>query len=720
MTDKGFADAHTAHPADDTAGDTGAAMPQAHHFPPGVLTPLPQVTDALVKLVDAQRSFDVGGAVVPALRKVNVAFPTGCLSALIGPPASGKSTLLATVAGQETLSSGHLYVDSRPMNALSRQEIDNLRGRSIGYVSRSDHLIPSLDVTANITLRADMHDATYDPQRLDGLMRAFDLHSIADQLPADLSLQQRFDVSLVRELLLDPPLLLIDDLGHDPASPHVQRLIRYLHRDNDRTSRTTIICTQHAAIAAQCDRVFFMAEGRVVAHMHSPTSSAVSDAVRHLDDWNPAKAFRPVKNLLSASQLYDIYGEATPPVEPQPEPPEQVWDEESSASGASLWPAMPENLRERLQQLRQDGKLDQPEPSHNVTAADLADQEPPPGLGHLTGKPQKSASPVDLKALEKLLGAPSSAPATPTQAVPSRFIPLDEDVATPKDTAAPDKADTAAPGTKAEVAHEDDAAAIHDATVTQDAAAHDAAAGDATPTTQATPTPDPALDAKPFRFADATATHADASDTDTAYVNTTHTGAPDTAQADTSLTTGANATPTPATGPTSTASDTPIEPTDKDTPLNLEGLDQPEQESMADINQHIVRMKARLRTMAEQAERRLSSMEKYSEPLPETTPPKPVKREHHGSQRISSFRETDEERWKHLMSTFAPKETEDAPPATPDTDDTTTEKSATPEQSKAQRQLELVKMMQRAQELLNESHDELQEVRDELNEHNQR
>lgn len=594
-------------------------------FPAASLHPHPTFSPAIVKLVDAQRSFQVGQAIVPALRKVTASFPTGSISAVIGPDACGKSTLLACIAGQESLSSGHLYVDSRPMTALGRYEIDNLRGRTIGFASHRSSLVPSLTVAENIAFHADMTETEFSDERFNTLITAFELGSLIDCHPSELSLQQRYDVSVARELLLDPPLLLLDEPGRDPQSPGLQRLMRFLASDNRRHNRTVIFATSHPAVAAHASHVFFMAEGRIVAHMDDPTPDALSKAAAQLDSWDAATAFLPVKDMLSASQLKFFYGEVREPQLPPSE--ERIWDGQSSRGG-NVWPAMPDTLRQRLQELRQDqgegAAIGAPSPQGDkelkasAPSAQASAMEAPPGLGHLTGGSKDPAN-IDLAALSQLLGVPQQTHSS------ARIIPLD-----------------------------DDATSASGALVTSENAQNESDA------------PQDAL----------------AKNSDPAPKDDAPAPKDDAASASDSL-------------------------DDDGTQADLED-DAP---SMADINRHIVRMKARLRTMAEQAERRLASMERSTDDPPQTSPPKPASRPRstHGH---SSALDNDE-RWEKLLSSFAnspadaqSKEEEPAPaPAHEDKDI----------DDQARRRLELLKMMEKAQTLLRESDSELEEVRSELN-----
>lgn len=199
-----------------------------------------------------------------ALRDVGIAFQDGASTALIGPSGCGKSTLLRILVGLIEADRGHLLYDGRE---VAKEGFAALRQR-IGYVIQEGGLFPHLTAFGNLALMprflgwektaireriAVVADLTLFPQ--DGLSR----------YPMQLSGGQRQRVSLMRALMLDPPVLLLDEpLGAlDPMiRSELQRELKALFHS---LGKTVIFVTHDLAEAAYlADRIVLLREGRVV------------------------------------------------------------------------------------------------------------------------------------------------------------------------------------------------------------------------------------------------------------------------------------------------------------------------------------------------------------------------------------------------------------------------------------------------------------------------
>ncbi len=141
---------------------------------------------------------------VEALRDVSLAVARGELLALVGPSGCGKSTLLRIVAGLRTPTTGTVRVEGRPVDGPIA---------AVGMVFQAPILLKWRTVRDNVLLPAEL--SGLDPRRLharaDALLSLVGLDDFARKLPRELSggMQQR--ASLCRALLLDPPLLLMDE-----------------------------------------------------------------------------------------------------------------------------------------------------------------------------------------------------------------------------------------------------------------------------------------------------------------------------------------------------------------------------------------------------------------------------------------------------------------------------------------------------------------------------
>lgn len=183
---------------------------------------------------------------------------------LLGPSGSGKSTLLRLINGLIDSDGGQVHVDG---TRLTRASVRDLR-RRMGYVIQDGGLFPHMTARRNITLMAD--ELKWPAERRDA--RVAELAALTkfprdalDRFPADLSGGQCQRVSLMRALMLDPDLLLLDEpLG--ALDPITRSEIQTDLREIFRTLRKTVVMVTHDLAEAHwfADRIVLLHEGRIV------------------------------------------------------------------------------------------------------------------------------------------------------------------------------------------------------------------------------------------------------------------------------------------------------------------------------------------------------------------------------------------------------------------------------------------------------------------------
>lgn len=201
---------------------------------------------------------------VPALRGIDLAIPTGGTTVLLGGSGSGKSTLLRIALGLVSPDAGSVTLAGVPIDAASAR---GLRLR-MGYVIQDGGLFPHLDARANVTLMARY--LAWDAARTQA--RVAELAALtrfpADALrrhPAQLSGGQRQRVALMRALLLDPELLLLDEplAALDPLiRADLQQELREIFRA---LGKTVLLVTHDLAEAAFfADRIALLRDGELL------------------------------------------------------------------------------------------------------------------------------------------------------------------------------------------------------------------------------------------------------------------------------------------------------------------------------------------------------------------------------------------------------------------------------------------------------------------------
>ena len=216
--------------------------------------------EALVELRGVWKSFGSSAA----LRGVDLLLPRGGTSALIGPSGCGKSTILRLILGLAAPTEGEVLFRGRPVTRSSATE----SRRRIGYVVPDGGLFPHLTARDNVLLLG-RHLERPEGELFSRLGELASLTRFPEdalgRYPAELSSGQRQRVGLMRALLLDPELLLLDEpLGAlDPmVRSRLQDDLRQIFRES---SRTVVLVTHDLAEASYlADRIFLMNEGAIV------------------------------------------------------------------------------------------------------------------------------------------------------------------------------------------------------------------------------------------------------------------------------------------------------------------------------------------------------------------------------------------------------------------------------------------------------------------------
>ena len=201
---------------------------------------------------------------VQALRGVDLLVRAGESLAIMGPSGCGKSTLLHLLGGLDRPTAGTVTLAGRPLSTLSGGALALRRRREIGFIFQAHNLLSTLTATENVALPLVL-DGIPEGERLAralSLLEAVGLRDQADQLPDQLSGGQRQRVAIARALAPRPQLLLADEPtgSLDSASAaRVATLLTTLARDE---GLALVLVTHEPGVAARCDRVLRLRDGR--------------------------------------------------------------------------------------------------------------------------------------------------------------------------------------------------------------------------------------------------------------------------------------------------------------------------------------------------------------------------------------------------------------------------------------------------------------------------
>ncbi|MFF4759162.1 ABC transporter ATP-binding protein [Streptomyces sp. NPDC001292] len=243
-------------------------------------TPTTSAIRTAARVVDAVKVHGAGDTAVRALDGVSVGFPAGRFTAIMGPSGSGKSTLMHCAAGLDTLTSGTAYIGDTELGGLDDRRLTLLRRDRVGFVFQAFNLVPTLTVAENITLPLDLAGRRGDPEWIDALVEVVGLRDRLHHRPAELSGGQQQRVAVARAFAGRPDVVFADEPTGNLDSRSGQEVLGLLDRAVKQTDRTVVMVTHDPVAAAHADEVLFLADGRLVDRMESPTADRVLDRMK--------------------------------------------------------------------------------------------------------------------------------------------------------------------------------------------------------------------------------------------------------------------------------------------------------------------------------------------------------------------------------------------------------------------------------------------------------
>ena len=221
------------------------------------------------------RRYGSGESAVDALRGVTLEVPSAQFTAVMGPSGSGKSTLMHMLAGLDTPSSGTVSIGGEDITKLNDKQLTKLRRRHIGFVFQSFNLLPTLTAEENVLLPLSIAGRKPDRAALDALLDRVGLTERRRHRPTELSGGQQQRVAIARALVTRPTVLLADEPTGNLDSRSGGDVLRLLRDAADLDRQTIVMVTHDARAAATADRVLFLADGRIVGDLLSPTEEQI-------------------------------------------------------------------------------------------------------------------------------------------------------------------------------------------------------------------------------------------------------------------------------------------------------------------------------------------------------------------------------------------------------------------------------------------------------------
>jgi putative ABC transport system ATP-binding protein len=222
------------------------------------------VDETIIELKKADLTLGHGASAVHVLKSLDLQIIKGTSSGITGPSGSGKSTLLMVLAGLERLDRGEIHIAGTALHKADEDTLAAFRGRNIGIVFQSFHLIPNMTALENVAVPLELagnRDAFGIAQRE---LEAVGLGERLSHHPGQLSGGEQQRVAIARALAPSPKLLIADEPTGNLDAETGRHIADLLFSKQAERGMTLLLVTHDATLAARCGRQIKIRSGEII------------------------------------------------------------------------------------------------------------------------------------------------------------------------------------------------------------------------------------------------------------------------------------------------------------------------------------------------------------------------------------------------------------------------------------------------------------------------
>jgi putative ABC transport system ATP-binding protein len=216
-----------------------------------------------IALAGVNLSLGQGAARVHILKDIDLDIGIGEAVGLVGPSGSGKSTLLMVMAGLERADTGSVAVTGEDLSRLDEDALARFRGRYVGIVFQSFHLIPTMTALENVAVPLELAGLDDAQARAREELAAVGLSDRMQHYPAQLSGGEQQRVAVARALAPNPAIVVADEPTGNLDEDTGKQIIDLLFAGHARRGATLVLVTHDIALAKRCARVVRLRSGHI-------------------------------------------------------------------------------------------------------------------------------------------------------------------------------------------------------------------------------------------------------------------------------------------------------------------------------------------------------------------------------------------------------------------------------------------------------------------------
>lgn len=221
------------------------------------------MTEAVISLDNVHLTLGSAASAVHVLKGMSLSIEAGRSVGIVGPSGSGKSTLLMVLAGLEKVDSGTVTIAGSVLNGLSEDQTAAFRGRNVGIVFQSFHLIPNMTALENVAVPLELAGRSDAFEVAARELHAVGLSERVNHYPGQLSGGEQQRVAIARALAPSPKILIADEPTGNLDTVTGRQIADLLFEKQREYGLTLVLVTHDPSLAARCDREIRVRSGRI-------------------------------------------------------------------------------------------------------------------------------------------------------------------------------------------------------------------------------------------------------------------------------------------------------------------------------------------------------------------------------------------------------------------------------------------------------------------------
>lgn len=221
------------------------------------------MTKSIIKLNKADLTLGNAAASVHVLKTIDLTISEGEAVGIVGPSGSGKSTLLMVLAGLERLDSGEITIAGTELHKLGEDALADFRGKNIGIVFQSFHLIANMTALENVAVPLELANVPNAFEIAERELTAVGLGQRFNHYPGQLSGGEQQRVAIARALAPSPAVLIADEPTGNLDTDTGKQIADLLFSKQAERGMTMILVTHDPSLAARCSRQIKVRSGEI-------------------------------------------------------------------------------------------------------------------------------------------------------------------------------------------------------------------------------------------------------------------------------------------------------------------------------------------------------------------------------------------------------------------------------------------------------------------------